>query len=285
MFEMLVNPKKVGKRTWVLFFVGLLYGSLALFFVQTIFAKDVVLSKYSGIILVTFSVLFSMPFVYYTIKLEESKILASDSPTSLMRKHWPAIKTFMWLFLGLLVAFSFWHIILPAPNTFKAQLETYCVINHPTNLEDCFATYGISEKVVSTAAATSTDRLLAIFSNNIYVLIFTLVFSLVFGAGVMFVLAWNASVIAVAVRIFTQSNILSLPKGIFRYMFHGFLEIGAYFTVALAGGLISVAVIKHEVRTPRFWEVLQDSLTLTIISIIVLAVAAVVEVYITPALF
>ena len=123
------------------------------------------------------------------------------------------------------------------------------------------------------------------FTNNIYVLIFTLVFSLIFGAGVIFVLAWNASVIAAAVGIFSKSSIVQLPFGLARYMIHGIPEIASYFIVAMAGGLVSIAVIKHEAGTEKFWEVLQDSLYLIIIAIVVLFLAALMEVYLTPAFF
>jgi uncharacterized membrane protein SpoIIM required for sporulation len=70
-----------------------------------------------------------------------------------------------------------------------------------------------------------------------------------------------------------------------RYLVHGIPEIAAYFIVALAGGIMSVAVIKHEFGKEKFWEVLQDSLNLIIVSVIVLFLAALMEVYITPKLF
>jgi len=139
--------------------------------------------------------------------------------------------------------------------------------------------------IVTGFSSTSKDRFLAIFTNNMYVLIFTLVFSLIFGAGAIFVLAWNASVIAAAIGIFTKSNIMDLFYGLARYMIHGGLEIASYLIVALAGGIVSIAVIKHEFGTEKFWEVLQDSLNLIILAVIVLLLAAFVEVFITPMIF
>ena len=76
-----------------------------------------------------------------------------------------------------------------------------------------------------------------------------------------------------------------LPPSLSRYMIHGIPEIASYFIVAIAGGLVSVAVVKHEFGTEKFWEVLQDSLNLIILAIVVLFVAGVMEVYLTPALF
>jgi uncharacterized membrane protein SpoIIM required for sporulation len=116
------------------------------------------------------------------------------------------------------------------------------------------------------------------------VLIFTLIFSLIFGAGAIFILAWNASVIAAAVGIFVKSDIAHLPIGISRYMIHGLPEIAAYFIGALAGGIISVAIIR-QAKNEKFWKIMQDSLNLIIAAIIILFLAALIEVFVTPRLF
>jgi uncharacterized membrane protein SpoIIM required for sporulation len=102
---------------------------------------------------------------------------------------------------------------------------------------------------------------------------------------VIFILAWNASVIAAAIGIFTRSELSALPMGVARYMIHGVPEIAAYFAGALAGGIVSVAVIKHDVHSEKFWTILQDSLNLVILSVIILFIAALIEVFITPIIF
>ncbi len=285
MLEMIINPRKAERKPWELFFIGLFYASIAILLVNWIFAKDAVLSRYSGILVVTFTVMFSIPFIYYTLKLEENKVNDRRGTLALLIEHKNAIYAFLWLFLGFVVALSFWYIVLPSPQNFRAQIETYCLINRPANFDECVKQYGLKDLSGTTAYATAKDRLFLIFANNIYVLIFTLVFSLIFGAGVIFILAWNASVIAAAIGIFTNSKLSALPLGLGRYLTHGIPEIGSYFMVALAGGMVSVAVIKHEIGTEKFWEVLQDSLNLIILSIIVLFIAALIEVFITPALF
>ncbi len=287
MLEMLINPKKAERNSWEMFFIGLFYASLSILLVNWIFGQDVVLAKYSGILIVTFCVMFSMPFVYYVIKLEEGKGIKTKGLIKLLKEHNKALKAFLWLFLGFVVAFSFWYIVLDSgTNNFRAQIETYCVINRPANYQECIEQYGVETgKTRTTTFLTSTEKLVAIFANNIYVLIFTLVFSLIFGAGAIFVLAWNASVIAAAVGIFSKSSIASLPLGVARYMIHGIPEIGAYFIGALAGGIISVAVIRHDIKSEKFWDVLQDSLNLLILAVVVLFLAALIEVFITPVIF
>lgn len=284
MFEMIINPRKAQRRPWELFFVGLLYASLSMILVEWIFSKDSVLSQHAGLLLVTFTVMFSIPYMYYTIKLEEKKITFKKGTIALLQEHQNAIISFLWLFLGFVVAFSFWYVALDAGDSFKTQVETYCTINRPSQVDECVKQYYLDSNTIATGSVTAKDRLFLIFTNNIYVLIFTLLFSLLFGAGVIFILAWNASVIAAAIGIFTKTGLSCYHAGLFRYLIHGIPEIAAYFIVALAGGMVSIAVIRHESGTERFWEVLQDSLNLIILSIIVLFLAALMEVYLTPGL-
>jgi uncharacterized membrane protein SpoIIM required for sporulation len=286
MLEMLMSPRKAERRPWELFFVGAFYSSISILLVNWIFAQDPVLSKNSGILVVTFTVMFSIPFFYYLLKLEEKKVVEKHyGALRLLREHNKALIALLWLFMGFVVGYSFWYMILPTTTAYDTQIETYCLINRSANFEQCVQQFGGDKGTHATIFMTNTERLFLIFSNNIYVLIFTLVFSLIFGAGAIFILAWNASVIAAAIGIFTQSELGSLPMGILRYMIHGIPEIAAYFIVALAGGIISIAVIKHEAGSDKFWDVLQDSLNLIIIAVVILFIAALMEVFITPMFF
>jgi uncharacterized membrane protein SpoIIM required for sporulation len=286
MLEMLINPKKAEKRPIEMLFIGFFYAALSVLLVMWIFSGDPVLSKYSGILIVTFSVMFSTPFMYYTIKLEEKKDIEIQGSFRLLKEHSKALLSFIWLFLGFVLAFSLLYIIFPNSNLFSAQIETFCMINHPNSFSECTSQYGISSPLTSaTGAFTSEERILNIFANNVYVLIFTLIFSLIFGAGAIFILSWNASVISAAIGIFTRFDISALPNGILRYLVHGIPEISSYFIAALAGGIISIAVIRHDIKSEKFWRILQDSLNLIIVAIIILIIAALIEVFITPSLF
>tara|TARA_Y100000310_G_C20687731_1_gene820204 strand:+ start:3226 stop:4083 length:858 start_codon:yes stop_codon:yes gene_type:complete len=285
MLEMLINPKKAERHPWEMFFVGAFYASLALLLVTWIFSNDSVLSRRSGILVVLFMVMLTSPFIYYTLKLEERRVLPNKNTWTLIKEHRKAIYAFLWLFTGFVIALSFWYLILPTTEAFSAQIETYCLINRPTAFTECAQQYGVNQGPTPTGFLSSKERLFLIFTNNVYVLIFTLIFSLIFGAGVIFILAWNASVIAAAIGIFSNSSLAALPMGVLRFFIHGIPEIASYFIVALAGGMLSVAVAKHEAGTGRFWEILHDSLALMILAVVILFAAALVEVFITPIFF
>jgi len=265
-----------------MFFVGLIYASLSLLLVHWFFGEDPVLSNASGMLVVLFCVMFSLPYVYYMIKQEEAEDEQIEGFFGIWKTHSDAIYGFMWLFLGFIIAFSFWFLILQNSNLFNFQLETYCMINSPGNIEDCVAKYDFTQKMMSTGAATKEVRFLSIIENNVYVMIFTLAFSLIFGAGAIFVLIWNASVIATAIGIFTKQQISGIPCGIIRYMIHGFPEITAYFITALAGGIFGVGVIRNGFKDKKFLKIIENVVILLFIAIIILIVAAAIEVYFTP---
>jgi len=286
MLESLINPKRVEKGSWKMFFIGFVYASLSLLLVKLFFAKDVVLSQYSGMIVITFCVMFSLPFMYYLIKKEEEQDEHIEGFFSVWRAHSDAIYAFIWLFFGFVIAFSFWNIVLGDSNLFNAQIETYCMINSPGGIEKCIELYSFTGDSINLhGSSTSTGRLFSIMENNMYVMIFTIIFSLIFGAGAIFVLAWNASVIAAAIGIFTRYNLADIPLGLLRYMVHGFPEITAYFVAALAGGMFGTGIMRHGIKNKLFLRVLENVIILIFISILILILAAFIEVYLTPLFF
>jgi len=286
MLEAIINPKEAEKGPWKMFFIGLVYASLSVILCQLFFSKDPVLSQFLGVLIVTFCVMFSLPFMYFMIKREERQDEKIEGMLGVWNMHGDAIMAFMFLFLGFLVAFSFWNIAIGNSNLFNAQLETYCLINSQGNMEDCVAKYSMTGKAIDlTGSASSSSRLVSILQNNIYVMIFTLFLSIIFGAGAIFVLAWNASVIAAAIGIFAKYQLSEIPLGLARYMIHGFPEIAAYFITALAGGIFGVGVLRNGLKSKRFLHVLENVIILLFIAILILVLAALIEVYFTPILF
>jgi len=193
----------------------------------------------------------------------------------------------MWLFLGFIIAFSFWNIILQDGRLFNAQIGTYCLINSPNDVNGCIAEYmpGVGGQISGASGASGAIQFLSIFENNMFVMIFTLLFSLVFGAGAIFILAWNASVISASIGIFTKYNLIDIPLGLARYMIHGFPEIAAYFIAALAGGIFGVGIARHGIKDDRFIKVARHAAILILIATALLVAAGLMEVYITPLLF
>ncbi len=283
MFEMLINPKRAERKPFEMLFIGLFYASLAFFFVNKVFGSSPVFEKHISLMIVFFTTILSLPFMFYMIRLEEEKDIEERQEKILLKEHGRALISLMYLFLGFVIAFAFWNLVLPdaiVSNSFSTQIAAYCSINSD-NIPDCMAKQGITGFSMSGLNTGSAGRFFDILLNNVYVMVFVIIFSLAFGAGAIFILVWNASVIAAAIGI-TAKNLVSMPVRLSCYMLHGLPEISSYFISALAGGIISIAIIRHDFRSDNFWRVLRDSGDMIILAVIVLVAAAALEVFITP---
>ena len=280
--ESLLNPMKAEKRPWEMFFLGLVYSSIAIVLSLWIFKDQ------ASLVMVFLTVMACVPIVYNTMKLEEGKDLVISEERALMKEHNKAIIFLMFLFFGITVSFVMWYIFLP-PETlsfvFDKQIATIQAINN---------------KIVGNAYQ-QFSTFFQIFFNNVKVLSFAVLFAFIYGAGAIFILTWNASVIGTAIGNFIRSklgeyvgllgfdkfssylNVVSI--GLLRYALHGIPEILAYFYGGLAGGIISVVIIRKHYKSEKFSHIVFDISELLIISMVFLLVAAFIEVYITPLLF
>ena len=279
--ESIVNPWKAERKPWELFFLGMVYSSIALFLSLLVF------EEYASLVMIFLTSLAAVPLLYRTIKFEESKHLTTKNEFSLLVEHAKAIKFLLYLFLGAAAAYAFWYTFLPSDistNLFSTQTTTISTLN---------------QKIIGNVA--KLDILSKIFLNNIKVLIFCILFSFLYGSGGIFILMWNASVIGVALGNFFRSRIAEAVSAvgfsqvasyfyitslsILRYAIHGIPEIVAYIVAGLAGGIISVAVIRHDFGTKNFEKILLDASNLILIAIFILFVAGLLEVFVTPLFF
>lgn len=274
--ESVVVPEEWEQHPGRMFFIGFTYASIGLFFGLLVFGSQASLAAVF---------LAAMPLIvimYRAIVIEERNDLVCDTPDlwCLWRNHGCILSFFMYLFLGLVVAYSFWFTVLPTPTAnqaFDVQLATIQAVNAPTG------------------AAVSEYALIGIWGNNLRVLAFAILFSFLYGAGAIFILTWNASVIGVAIGSVGRSvleksvgstnlfyHYFSTYSVSFSYVIHGLPEIAGYFMGALAGGIISVAVVNHDYASPQFKKILADAAELLLFSVALLVLAGLLEVYVTP---
>lgn len=281
--ESIINPFRAEQNPHRMFPIGVLYYTVAMLLSLWIF------EEYSSIITVFFVTMASLPLIFSTIKLEEKKDMSDISERALIKEHGKALSFFVFLFIGITLAAAFWYVVLPASTVsvlFQSQTSTLSSIN---------------SKVLGGSFMVDLGHFGKILFNNVKVLVFCVLFSFIYGAGAIFILAWNATVIGTAIGNFVRtelalySGLVGLEKtrqylqivsvGLFKYAIHGIPEILAYFIAGLAGGIISVAVIRHDFGSRKFEHIVLDSAELLLISIVVLVLAAFLEVYVTPMVF
>ncbi len=285
--ESLVGPNTAKKHPLWLFVLGVIFSAFSVFFGLWIFKTQ------ASLVMVFLTVVMTVPLMYSTLVDEEKENLKVQSETNILKEHSKALTFLSFLFLGFVVGYSLCYLFLPSTllqTTFNVQLDTINTINSGPSLQGNAINF-----------STGWGSFFTILTNNFKVLLFCLLFAFFFGAGSIFILAWNASVISAAVgtyfrnRLASYAGVLGFSKvavyfnlftiSFLRYMIHGIFEIVAYFVGGLAGGIISIALIKHGAGTEKFNRVMYDALILMVIALFLLFIGGLIEVFITPMLF
>ena len=275
--EAIISPIRAEKKPFNLFIIGFAYAAISILLSLWIFEEQ------ASLISVFFIVIASVPLFYSTLRLEEEKDITLLEERSILKEHSKALAFLLFLFCGIVLAYVLAYLFLPQAQVgslFNLQQTTITKIN---------------------AGFSSFDVFTKIFLNNVKVLTFCILFSFFYGAGAIFILTWNGSVIATAIGSFIRTHLStyagaiglasvanylhSFSLGILRYSVHGIPEIAAYFIASIAGGILSVAITRHDFRTKKFENILLDVSNLILISIAILVFAALLESYVTPIMF
>ena len=288
--EYYLNPHKLNKSPKMFILLGFVYSSIAM----TI--SYIVFRQYSSLLMVFLTVLALAPIIYASIKHEEQEDLVLHDERDMLVEHAITLKKFMYIFFGLVLSFSLWYVVLPASSInilYDTQVSTLNIMNSP-------AVYDYSD-ITAHVIMERFPIFLLILMNNLGVLLSSIVFSLLFGFGAMFILTWNASVIGAAIgetireglvyassyvgasRFIMYFNVVSY--GLLKFSLHGIPEILAYFVGGLAGGILFFAVLRHDFASKKFNKIIYDVADLAMIAVFLLIAAAFIEVYITPVLF
>ncbi len=276
--EALLNPFSVKRKPWEMAFAGALYSIVGLLLSYFVFRQ------LSGLLMVFLITIAAIPIVYNTIKKEEEIDMQIKGEWKILKEHSKVIFFLLYFFIGIVIGLTLAYVLLPTAmveEVFFIQANAIQDVND--NVSGNLTLFGLFK---------------AVFLNNLKVLFFCLIFSFLYGMGALFILTWNASVVSAAMGNLIKSRLALAGESLglsnivlyfsagtfsfFRYMTHGIIEISAYFVAGLAGSIISIAVIRHNLENE---QVLYDALDLVFISLALLLFAAIVEVYITPQLF
>ncbi len=264
--HILFNPKKAERHPIEMGLLGFFYASLSILLSAWIFPD------YSSLVMVFLTVLSCLYVVQGILKLEESKEKDYLSEEWLLREHSKVLTFLLFLFIGFVFAFAFWTLVLPA--------DTVSVL---FNMQGDVVE-GI-RGMVATGDATSGEAFYIILFNNFKVLFISLVFAFFYGAGAIFILAWNASVMGFVVGDLARQTLgfVALPIAFTKYFLHGIPEMLAYLTISLAGGIIYISAWRGDfLKQGRLKRLVLDSVILVVLSAILLFAAAAIEVYISP---
>ncbi|MFH1978264.1 MAG: stage II sporulation protein M [Candidatus Aenigmatarchaeota archaeon] len=277
MLESLINFDEIHRKPYIMFIWSIVVCSIAILVsTQVAYSVDVAGTSFSlgGFFAVLFTIIPSVYFITLMIKREEAfeeKEIEKKYKKSFWHRHEQNIYILLLFFAGLTLAFALWSMVLPE-NFFQIQsLKISDVRGAITGLE-------IGPSTLEGYAINEANFFNRVLMNNLQVLVFAFIFSFIFGAGSVFIIAWNASVLGVYIgqlsKVLWEVPIIGLA-----FLPHGIPEIAGYIAASLSGGLLSAAIIRknkpYVLRMVAF-----ESLKIFMLAIGLIVLGAFIETYV-----
>lgn len=272
MLESLITLKELYERPWLAFIWATILCSVAIIVsAQVSYYMRISGASLAGIFAVIFTLIPSVYFATMLIKKEEileEFYVKKHYKKRFWERHKKDILIFLFFFAGITLTFAVWTMVLPQ-DFFHVQLVTICGMR---DMPVCH-TLGITGAV---AQAQFTNFMMYL-TNNLNVLLFAFIFSFIFGAGAMFIIIWNASILGVVIGYISRA-IWEIPGASLGFLPHGIPEIAGYICAGLAGGLISAAVLRRVDRvTVRI--VVFDALKVLVLGIALIILGSGIEAF------
>lgn len=264
MLESMLSFRRINEKPHLMFFWSFFICAIAIFISHEL---NMSIGVDGGFMAVVFTIIPSVFFITSLIKREEEmeeKQINRHLKVGFWGRHGKDIVILLFFFFGLTAAFSLSYLFVPQ-GFYGSQTTKINQI------------LGLSGQLTGLGSDQKTIFMETIFLNNLNVMLFSFFFSFIFGAGAIFIITWNASVLGVRIGQLSGSA-WNIPLRTLPYLPHGVLEIGGYLCAGLAGGIISAAFIrKNDVRVLKAISV--DSMKIMLLGISLVFLGAVVEVY------
>lgn len=312
--ESIVGEKNIRRHPIFVFFLTILICFGSLIFADMLFPAHASVLSIAFITIALAPLIFNV-----LSDEEAEEAVCNKSSYTFFARHFNVIMLYVWIFVGVIVAFMLVYAAYPffsssmeaisAPfsfvfgfdsyksctslnncdsskeRLFEEQIKAFCVISGSGS-----CTQGVPISIAGRATSFGFDACMGknsdvasctlfIFENNAGVLLFTIVLSLLYGVGAIFIIAWNASIIGLFFgETFLAGNI-SKMLGMFQGMLlgHGPPELLGYVFGALAGAILSAMVARGKVFTHEGSIIIRDVLFLSGLAFFSVAYAAVTE--------
>ncbi|MDY6766464.1 MAG: stage II sporulation protein M [Candidatus Nanohaloarchaea archaeon] len=261
MFERLVVRFNDSERFVDVFLLSLFFTVLSVLLVQHVVVFRVAGSNLAGVIAVLLtSLAAAYPFVSYLLEEERMAVKKDWGEATLLRRHAHELELYLSFFLGATIGFAL-STFFVGENFYAVQLQVLETIRSPTGM--------------AVGGAVLQD----IIANNLWVFSITFLLTFFIASGVLFVLAWNASVLGVLIGSIASSA-AHVPVVTLYYLPHGLLEVGAYVLAGIAGALLSYRAesVLIDDETAAGQTVTRDAAVLLLIGVGFILAAAAIEV-------
>jgi uncharacterized membrane protein SpoIIM required for sporulation len=293
--ESLIGEKNIRKNP------ALVLGLTMIISLVSIVIAYFVFPKYTSVLSISFITIGLVPLIHSVLRNEDfNERLKRKQASNFLQRNSTIIQFYVWIFIGVILAFTIAYVFCPVEikqTVFEEQINSFCIISGsdncvsgvPNSIKAMFSEFsgssvdGLFSGAFNACQNPATSNLatcsLFIFENNFLVLFWTIVLSIFYGAGAIFILAWNASILG----MFFGEMILTIQFargiGLFQGMLigHGPPELLGYIFGALAGGILSAMVSRKQFFTHEFSIVIKDFFLLAFLAVFSVVYGAIIE--------
>lgn len=270
--ERVISAEWMERRPLYALILGLVY-TLIGYFTAVIF-----FGEHTSIAMLFLTTLLLVPSLIIIISLEEKKE-SKEGLKHFFHNHKKIFEIFLFVFIGIFIGYLVIGTFSTSFDTVFSYQTTYLLEKGSigTEVMEGIGTYGHD--------VPKFQHFSGILTANLITAIIFFLLSFFYGAGGIFLILLNASIFAsfiIYLTRFFKTSILSL---IGAFSIHMIPEICGFLLAAIAGGVISKAIITEKLGGPRFKNVMRDAMVLLVIAFVVIAVAAFLESYVSAPLF
>ncbi len=268
-FEQIFKERWIEKKPPHAFLLGVVYSIIGILSARLIFGGDV------GLMSVAFTSILLIPSLNQLLQHEENVEIREKklSLRILFRDHRDVFEIYLFMFFGIFLVYSMAALMM-SPSDTQAFFAPHL---RATNLH---------------GSAIYSGEFQSLLLNNFLVLMVCFILSLVYGAGSIIFITWNASVWGIFfgyVAKISSASINQEPLAQFLLILlpvmpHMITEAVSYFSASIVGGVVSKAMLREKIGSKKFRHVLTDALIFMGLGIILVIVAAAIEVYVFPLL-
>ncbi|MBD3310186.1 hypothetical protein GF351_03125 [Candidatus Woesearchaeota archaeon] len=276
--EQLLKERWVEKRPLFALIVGFVYtfvgaGTAFIFFGRNISVAMLFLA--SLLIVPNLNMLFDV----------EEKRERKEGLKHFFRNHRDVFEACLFLFLGIFIGYLALGIGANASGMDFSEIFSY-QLNFLENQQ------GLSGEVIGdfleSPFRADAGQFLAISTKNLETALIFFMLSFFYGAGAIFLIILNASIFSTFLIYIVDTlakSMSQVPSLLGIFSIHLVPEVSGFLLAAIAGAMVSKALIKEKLGCNCFRNVFKDATVLLAVSFLVIMVAAFLEVYVSASLF
>lgn len=264
--EQLISSKSIKNKLLSAIILGIIYSVIAYFTAKIFFPNSISIAM-----LFLISVLM-IPTIMKLISIEEQKEKRAGL-FHFFKNHRTVIELYFLMFIGSVLG----YFLLGA-----LSIESYNnLFSYQMKFLSESGTIQVSSNFLSQPAF---ERFTGILTNNVMVALIFFILSFFYGAGGVFLLVLNASIFS-AFIIFVMETFAKAAQNVGStvgaFSLYLLPELFGFLLAALAGGVISKALLSEKAGSNAFKNVVKDATVLLLFGFVVIIIAAALEVYVS----